>query len=74
MFPPGNPGSREAFLPSNPPPLNAQPQAALNTLISTPPPRPVPALDGGGGLDGLQQQLTAPPPSASVFNAQEALV
>ena len=42
MFPPGNPGSREAFLPSNAPPLNAQPQAALNTLISTLPAPPPP--------------------------------
>ena len=59
-------GLQEALLPSNPPPLNSQHKAALNTLIST----PVPALDGGGGLVGL---ATAPPPSASVFNAQEAL-
>lgn len=67
MFPPGNPGSREAFLPSNPPPLNAQPQAALNTLISTLPVLPphLPALDGDGGPDGLRQQLPRPLPLCS---------
>ena len=61
MVPPGNSGSGEALLLSNPPPLNAQHQAALNTLIST----PVPALDRGGGLDELRQQLPRPLPLCS---------